>query len=945
MSEGNDKYIELIRQLIPISELSSQGQTEIINSGSLLNLKKKGSLFKQGDRDNFSFYLLEGEIELHANDQQQNVISAGTDRALYAMAQLQPRQFSAKAKTDCVVFQIQRDNLDRLMVLQEQDEPADDLAMESTDVEVGVLEEDDDVDWMTRMLQSELFARLPTANIGQLFALLTEVHFSKGDVVIKQGDPGDNYYIIQEGKCDVLRTPPSGGKDLKLATLGVGDSFGEEALISESIRNATIVMATDGVLMELSKENFIELIKKPSLTSVSYEEASAAVEAGAAWLDVRFKKEHESHAIPGSVHIPLNMLRMQASKLDLDKKYIVYCDTGGRSSTGAFLLAERAFDVSYLEGGIVNNPEAADKSEVTQVPAEPPKQAKTEAPKPETPKVEAPKTEAPKSEAPKTEAPKPAQPAAAEPEAKPAAPAAAKPEPAPAPAPKPEVVPETREDVVEEISRQNIDPDVKASVLEAELNRTNMQLEEVEKAKQKADASIKEAQAEVEKQLQEERAKIEKAKQEAEAEAAKLRQQEEEKIQQMKVEAEKRMAEEKQKLEEVYSRNAAEMEKIEQMKAEAEALVQQERERLAKAAEEAKKQMEEAEALKAQMESALQKEAEESRQQLEEAAALKKQMEESRQKAAAETNKQLQEAEAIKNEIDALRQKEADEAAKKLAEAQKLKEEVEASRKAMEEAAEQRRLEQEQMEQQIQAAAAAKLEEERRKLSEEFAKNNEELEQARREKAEAEAARHAAKEEAEKIIAEYKMTKDQSHAEEEAKLRAERIKLEEEQQNIKQQLLEVQKIKEEAEAAKKAAMAEVAELRAKQEADTTTTDKSQQDSITDELKLAQAKLNKASVEIAQAQQAQVKAVAAKNENEVDLKNKLAAEENLRAQMAADLSDFKREIEEEEQAYANSNTIMEKMRRIKESAEAAKKETQEKNSGLLDDIAAQLGDDN
>ncbi|NKB38610.1 MAG: hypothetical protein GKR93_15860 [Gammaproteobacteria bacterium] len=186
------------------------------------------------------------------------------------------------------------------------------------------------------------------------------------------------------------------------------------------------------------------------------------------------------------------------------------------------------------------------------------------------------------------------------------------------------------------------------------------------------------------------------------------------------------------------------------------------------------------------------------------------------------------------------------------------------------------------------------------------------------------------------------MTKDQSHAEEEAKLRAERIKLEEEHQNIKQQLLEVQKTKEEAELAKKAAMAEVAELRAQQEA--VAADKAQQETITGELKVAQAKLNKASVEIAQAQQAQVKAVAAKNEKEDDLKKKKAAEESLREQMQADLSQFKREIEEEEQAYANSNTIMEKMRRIRESAEAAKKETKEKDSGLLDDIAAQLGDD-
>lgn len=557
MSEDKEKYVESIRNLIPISELSAQGQTEIINSGTLLSVRKKGTLFKQGDRDNFSYYLLDGEIDLFANDQQQNSIASGTDRALYAMAQLQPRQFSARAKVDSIVFQIQRDTLDRLMVLQEKDDPVSQggMEVESSEMEVSDLGEEDDVDWMTRMLQSELFARMPTANIGQLFALLEEVPFSKGDIVIKQGDPGDKYYIIQTGSCNVLRTPPSGGKDLKLAVLGTGDSFGEEALVSESIRNATVAMATDGVLMELSKESFIELIKKPTLQSISYEEASGIVAGGGKWLDVRFKKEHDSHAIPDSLHIPLNILRMQVEKLDPAVRYVAYCDTGGRSSTGAFLLAERGFDVSYLEGGIVNNPDAADKSEVTQVPAAPP-------------------------------------------------PAEKAPEPAPAPAPVEESAEQSapakaeKTDVVDEISKQNMDPSVKASVLEAELSRTNMQLEEVEKAKKQADKSIKDAQAEVEKQLQEERKKIAKAKEEAEQEAQKLRLQEEEKVKRMKVEAEKRLQEEKKQLEEVYNRNAEEMEKIERMKEEAEELVRAEKERLSIAAEEARQKMEEAEALK-----------------------------------------------------------------------------------------------------------------------------------------------------------------------------------------------------------------------------------------------------------------------------------------------------------------------------------------------------------
>lgn len=892
--EGNQKFVEMIRLLIPISEISSQGQTEIFNSGNLLRLSKKGTLFEQGARDNFSYYLLEGEIELFANNQSQNTINAGTDRALYAMAQLQPRQFSAKAKTDCVIFQIQRDVVDRQMVLQEQEDTVSGLNFDSqpSEMEVSDMDDEDDVDWMTCMLQSDLFANMPTANIGQLFALLEEEEYKSGDVVIKQGDPGDKYYIIAEGKCNVLRTPPSGGKDIKLAVLGVGDSFGEEALITESIRNATINMATDGILMQLSKENFDELIKNPTLQSVSYEEATGLIEAGGAWLDVRIKKEHDSHAIPDSVHIPLNILRMQAEKLEQDKKYIVYCDTGGRSSTAAFLLAERGFDVSYLEGGIVNNPDAADKSEVTQMPAPAP-----------------------------VEEPSPPEPNAKEAQVKP-----------------------DDVDVVDEISKQNLDPDVRASILEAELSKKNMQIEQAEKTKKEADETKKAAQVEVELQLQKDRERIEIAKKQAEEESLKIRQNEEEKVKRMQAEAEKRMEEEKQKLEEVYSRNAEEMEKIEQMKQEAESLVVKERERLAEAAEVARQQMEEAIALKKEMEASLKKEADESRQQLQEAEALKQEMEASRQKVVEETNKQLQEAEALKKEMEALRQQQTDEANKKMEEAERMKAEIDASRVAMEQAAEEQSKKQEEMVQQIQQAAKIKLEEERRKLTEEFARNNEDLENAKRERAQAEAARQAGKEEAEKIIAEYKMTHDQSHAEQEAKIRLERLALEEEQKKIQVTLLEVRKAKEEAEAAKQAAMQEIELLRAKQNDAEVTSTKVQQDSIIEELKQAEQKASKAAVKIVQAQQAQVKAVAAKTVNEVDLQKKMKLEEELRKKMDADLSEFRHEREAEEKTY-DTNTIIEKMKRIKESAEAAKKSAKDQNENLLGDIAAQLGEDN
>lgn len=118
-------------------------------------------------------------------------------------------------------------------------------------------------------------------------------------------------------------------------------------------RNANIIMVTDGVLMRLSKEDFNALLKEPMLSWVSRDEADKMVAEGkSVWVDVRLESEFKNNGIPGSVNIPLFMLRMKVDKLDQGKTYILYCDTGRRSSAAAFLLSERGLYACCLKGGL-----------------------------------------------------------------------------------------------------------------------------------------------------------------------------------------------------------------------------------------------------------------------------------------------------------------------------------------------------------------------------------------------------------------------------------------------------------------------------------------------------------------------------------------------------------------------------------------------------------------
>ncbi len=184
---------------------------------------------------------------------------------------------------------------------------------------------------------------------------MQQVNYREGDIVIKQGDDGDFFYVITKGQCHVTRETPLNQEGIKLAELGPGDTFGEEALISETTRNATVTMATDGSLMRLGKDDFKKLLNDPMLDWVDHDEARQLIAEGGRWLDVRLPSEFEAHHESGAINIPLYFIRLKLNALDPDVTYILCCDTGRRSSAAAFILNERGFKTRVLKGGLNTN--------------------------------------------------------------------------------------------------------------------------------------------------------------------------------------------------------------------------------------------------------------------------------------------------------------------------------------------------------------------------------------------------------------------------------------------------------------------------------------------------------------------------------------------------------------------------------------------------------------
>jgi CRP-like cAMP-binding protein len=344
-----DKHIDLsiLRAFTPLSGMKIDNLKALARKTSVLTLESGRVLFKEGERDKRTLYVVTGDLELRSGERTVGTVQGGTPEARNAVAPGQPRRFTARALTDVEFISVDSDLLDVLLTWDQTGsyEVSEITGQPTTDAD----------DWMTVLLQTKAFHRIPPANIQALFMRMERINAKAGDVIIKQGDDGDYFYVITQGRCVVTRETPVNREGIKLAELGVGESFGEEALISDNKRNATVTLATDGALMRLAKDDFNGLLNEPLLHWVDLAHARTLIAKGARWLDVRLPSEFEAFHVEEAINVPLYFIRMKLRTLDAATPYVAVCDTGRRSSVAAFLLSERGFQSYCLTGGLSGN--------------------------------------------------------------------------------------------------------------------------------------------------------------------------------------------------------------------------------------------------------------------------------------------------------------------------------------------------------------------------------------------------------------------------------------------------------------------------------------------------------------------------------------------------------------------------------------------------------------
>ncbi|MCR9276561.1 MAG: cyclic nucleotide-binding domain-containing protein [Pseudomonadaceae bacterium] len=295
----------LVSKFDPFRTLKAADQAAIARCSQVVTLPANRRLKRRANRQT-SVYLVRGEVCCMPGDQR---VRASDPRARQPLF---PEFSAVRTDSSVQVLFVDLDSCDFLLAPPVADvEPQNEL-------------------WLDRFTQSTLMQPLGPVGWQSVLRSLTGLTFEAGITVVEQGCPGDEFYIIASGKLAVWQD------GVRVASLGPGDFFGEDALISGLVRNATVVTEQPSDLRRLNRSGFARLVQAVGTTVVATQGARVLLNVS------------ENPAAEGR-WLPLERLRRVVTELPRDQAYAVTGGAFGRALLAVFVLRQLGFDAALLE--------------------------------------------------------------------------------------------------------------------------------------------------------------------------------------------------------------------------------------------------------------------------------------------------------------------------------------------------------------------------------------------------------------------------------------------------------------------------------------------------------------------------------------------------------------------------------------------------------------------
>ncbi|KAG0676521.1 hypothetical protein C6P41_001320 [Kluyveromyces marxianus] len=216
------------------NKLDSDSKKLVINSLEEKSVAKGEEIIKQGDEGDYFYIVEDGTVEFYVNNQKVNTSSSGSSFGELALMYNSPRAATVIAATDCVLWALDRLTFRRILL---------------------------GGSFKKRILYDDLLKNIPilkslsTYDRAKLADALDTEYYEAGDVIIKEGDTGENFYFIEYGEAEVSKENQG-----VITKLGKGDYFGEVALLNDLPRQATVTATTRTKVATLGKSGFQRLL-------------------------------------------------------------------------------------------------------------------------------------------------------------------------------------------------------------------------------------------------------------------------------------------------------------------------------------------------------------------------------------------------------------------------------------------------------------------------------------------------------------------------------------------------------------------------------------------------------------------------------------------------------------------------------------------------------------
>jgi rhodanese-related sulfurtransferase len=343
---------KIISRFFPLNTIDEQYLGQIQQNAIASTAKKGEAIIKSSNNSPLKHYLISGAVEVRLSFDHRYALSSSDEQAQFPLEDNIREQGTIRATENCQLLIVNSHIVDQFKAWS-QNFDYEIVHLHNSDKinnDDAVIEDCDDKDWTNQFIQTALASNLSASDLHKLFTQLESREVLKDEVIVQCNTNGDYFYILQSGTAEVI-TDPSGPYSGQRFELSAGDYFGDEALVADTMRNASVVMTSDGMLGCLSRDAFNSVVKE-ALVKVNRDlHLDGGLNDQYHYIDVRLPLEFRSRHIKRSENIPISHLRKHLDSLDYSKIYFITPEGGRRSELATYLMRQAGFEAYCMVNG------------------------------------------------------------------------------------------------------------------------------------------------------------------------------------------------------------------------------------------------------------------------------------------------------------------------------------------------------------------------------------------------------------------------------------------------------------------------------------------------------------------------------------------------------------------------------------------------------------------